>query len=50
MANRSRRFVDRTSETPGPGSYGVEKYTEFRHSKSAPLAGQKDKTAIGVGR
>ncbi|KAL5018397.1 hypothetical protein ScPMuIL_004119 [Solemya velum] len=48
MGNKSRRFVDRTSETPGPGSYGVEKYTEFRQSKSAPLIGQKDKTAMGL--
>jgi hypothetical protein len=44
LANKSKRFGDVSTENPGPGTYCVEKYTEFRNSKSAPLVlSNKDK-------
>lgn len=41
MGNKSKRFVEAIPENPGPGSYHVEKYTEFRQSRSAPAPGDK---------
>lgn len=44
LANKSKRFGDVSTENPGPGTYCVEKYTEFRNSKSAPMVlSNKDK-------
>ncbi|KAJ8318878.1 hypothetical protein KUTeg_003969 [Tegillarca granosa] len=46
LANRSKRFQDQPIDTPGPGTYGVEKYTEFRATKSAPTTSDKDKSGL----
>lgn len=44
LANKSKRFQDSVTDNPGPGTYSVDKYTEFRTSKSAPAgSGSKDK-------
>ncbi|XP_060071490.1 sperm-tail PG-rich repeat-containing protein 2-like [Ylistrum balloti] len=43
LANKSKRFGDSVTDNPGPGTYSVDKYTEFRTSKSAPVQGSKDK-------
>lgn len=47
LANKSTRFIDHVPENPGPGTYNVERYTEFRQSKSAPSMSDKEK-AIGL--
>ena len=49
IGNKSKRFQEKEAfvENPGPGSYHVERYTEFRPSRSAPTQGTKDK-ALGV--
>ncbi|OWF52099.1 Sperm-tail PG-rich repeat-containing protein 2 [Mizuhopecten yessoensis] len=44
LANKSKRFADSVTDNPGPGTYSVDKYTEFRTSKSAPVQGSKDKS------
>lgn len=44
IANKSKRFRETIPENPGPGQYHVERYTEFRQTRSAPGAGEKDKT------
>ncbi|KAL4240507.1 Sperm-tail PG-rich repeat-containing protein 2 [Mactra antiquata] len=43
LANKSRRFTEQPIENPGPGTYNVERYTEFRSSKSAPSLSEKNK-------
>ena len=47
IANKSKRFRETIPENPGPGQYHVERYSEFRQTRSAPGAGDKDKT-LGV--
>lgn len=48
LANRSKRFAEVATENPGPGTYSVEKYTEFRASKSAPGALTSKEKAGGL--
>ncbi|WAQ96592.1 STPG2-like protein, partial [Mya arenaria] len=44
LANKSLRFKEQPIENPGPGAYNVDKYTEFRQTKSAPGMPEKSKT------
>lgn len=49
LANKSKRFTEQVVENPGPGAYNVERYTEFRQTKSAPQMQEKNKS-MGVSR
>ena len=47
LANKSKRFSDSSTYTPGPGSYQAHKYHELnRKAKSAPGKGNNDKGAV----
>lgn len=46
LANKGKRFLDQVVENPGPGAYNVDKYTEFRQTKSAPQP--QDKKSLGL--
>lgn len=44
LANKSKRFTEQVVENPGPGAYNVERYTEFRQTRSAPQMQEKGKS------
>ncbi|RUS85400.1 hypothetical protein EGW08_006843 [Elysia chlorotica] len=51
LANKSKRFTDPSTFTPGPGSYQAHKYHELnRKAKSAPGKGSNDKGSLMTSR
>ncbi|KAK3802621.1 hypothetical protein RRG08_010392 [Elysia crispata] len=51
LANKSKRFTDSSTYTPGPGSYQAHKYHELnRKAKSAPGKGSNDKGSLMTSR